>query len=119
MFSKRFADQIRHASMGRQYAKPDEAEVTWVTPLDVERGAHAATERCLDAMSALASLHRYATEYAVASQTAFETALEAEDGVVSRVDAKADAGQAAKAKEAYEKALARFNGAIGCLTPEG
>ena len=114
--SKRYANEVKS---GKRVFAHHNAMECLAHQISAEVGSHKATEYCLDAMSALASLHRYATEYAVASQTAFETALEVEDGVGSQEVADADADRAAEAKEAYEKALARFNGAIGRLTPEG
>ena len=103
MFSKQFAEQSKQL----------------LTALDVEKGSHAATARCLDAMSALASLHRFATDYAVASQQSFETDLEVEDGVGSRSAADFDAERKAEAKQAFEEALERFRNAIARLSVEG
>jgi TnpA family transposase len=102
MFSKAFAEQSKQL----------------LTSLDVEKGAHAATARCLDAMAALAVLHREAMAYAVAAQTAFESALEAEDKVGSERTAEYDAEQAQEAKEGFEQAVRRFNDAIARLTVE-
>ena len=119
MFSKRFATEIRHASMGRQYAKPGKAEVTWVTPIDVERGSHRATERGFDVMLAIAGLHGEAAKYAAAAQQLFETELEVEDGFGVQSQADFDAERKAEAKEAFEKALERFNRAIARLSVEG
>lgn len=99
MYSKRFAEESKQL----------------LTALDVEKGSHAATARCLDAMCALASLHRFATDYAVAAQQSYETDLEVEDGFAVQSQAEFDAKRKAEAKQAFEEALGRFNRAIARL----
>lgn len=99
MYSKQFAEQSKQL----------------LSALDVEKGSHAATMKCLDAMGALAMLHRFATDYAVAAQQSFETDLEVEDGVGSQSAAEFDAKRKAEAKQAFEEALGRFNRAIARL----
>lgn len=115
MFSKRFVLEIKNTSIGRAYARPGKPEITWVTPIDVERGSHMATARCLDAMSALASLNRYATAYAVAAQCALESDLEVEDGLGQQGAANADAERLAEAKQGFDFAAERFRSAVARL----
>jgi hypothetical protein len=103
MYSKRFADESKQL----------------LTALDVEQGAHEARCRCYDVMVALAGLHGEAAKYAAAEQQRFDTELEVEDGFGVQSQADADADRAAEAKEAFEKALQRFNNAIGRLTVAG
>ena len=99
MYSKRFADESKQL----------------LTALDVEQGAHRATERGYDVMLALAGLHGEAAKYAAAAQQSFETDLEAEDGFAVQSQVEFDAKRKAEAKEAFEKALERFNRAIARL----
>ena len=106
MFSKRFATEMWSGK----------TKVEWLTPLDAEKGSHAATMKCLDAMSALAALHRYATEYAVAAQQSLESDLEVEDGVGQQGAANADAEGLAEAKQGFEFALERFRNTVARLS---
>lgn len=115
MYSKRYANEV---VAGKRVLNHDELGCL-SHYVAATMGAHEATARCLDAMSALASFHRYATEYAVAAQTAFETELEVEDGFGVSHRQDFDAARAAEAKESFEKALERFNRAIARLSVEG
>ena len=100
MFSKRFADESKQL----------------LTALE---GAHEARCLCYDVMVALAGLHTEAMKYAAAEQQRFDTEREVEDGLGVQSQADFDAARAAEAKEAFEKALQRFNNAIGRLTVAG
>lgn len=111
MYSKRYANEV---VAGKRVLNHDELGCL-SHYVAATMGAHEATARCLDAMSALASFHRYATEYAVAAQTAFETELEAEDGVGQQGAAGADAEALAEAKQGFEFALERFRNTVARL----
>jgi hypothetical protein len=100
MYSQRFAEESKQL----------------LSALEVEQGAHDATRRCYDVMLAVAGLHTEAMRYSAAAQQQFETDLEVEDGFAVQTQAEFDAARAAEAKEAFEKAVERFNRAIGRLT---
>ena len=104
MFSKRFADEVKSGKTAVE-----------LTPLDVEQKARWVAERGYDVMLALAGLHGEAAKYAAAAQQSFETDIDQEDGLAVQSQVDFDAARAAEAKEAFEKALGRFNRAIARL----
>ena len=79
---------------------------------EVAKGAYEVTARGITARSAVSDLNECATAYAMAAQTALQSALEVEDEVGSQEVADADADRLAEAKEAYENALRNFNSAM-------